>query len=302
MFNSKDKTHHTNLVARQCRRLLLIILLYAPAALAWDITGHRLSGEVAYQNLSKCAKQHFDQHHSVLRDEYPFVRHPGDFAAFPDFIKLRGVNTYNHWHYIAQPWYPNKANFYRELNPQNARWALQQAQKNSQNKQIGYSQRAFYLSFVWHILADIHQPLHTISRYSKRHPNGDLGGLRFKIRHPIANNLHQLWDNGIDHFGAPQLDYPFRHQQVKRVASSLQKKYPKENFKTQLADTNIEHWIADSSQIAKQVSYHTQPRKRPKKAYLDKASEICQQQIVLSGYRIAQLYENMVADVCRHRA
>ena len=45
-----------------------------------------------------------------------------------------------------------------------------------------------------HFVGDIHQPLHCVSRYTKKHPNGDRGGNDFKLQHGQYRNLHLLWD------------------------------------------------------------------------------------------------------------
>jgi len=45
-----------------------------------------------------------------------------------------------------------------------------------------------------HLVGDIHQPLHAVSRYTKAHPGGDAGGNLFYIKYNNIHNLHALWD------------------------------------------------------------------------------------------------------------
>ena len=41
--------------------------------------------------------------------------------------------------------------------------------------------RAFALRFTIHMMGDAHQPLHTVSRCTTKHPKGDAGGNLFKL-------------------------------------------------------------------------------------------------------------------------
>lgn len=53
-----------------------------------------------------------------------------------------------------------------------------------------------------HYFGDVHQPLHSVSRYTADYPDGDMGGNLFTID-PIgpvgdtADNLHALWDSVV---------------------------------------------------------------------------------------------------------
>jgi hypothetical protein len=50
-----------------------------------------------------------------------------------------------------------------------------------------------------HYFGDIHQPLHSVSRYTADYPNGDAGGNLFRIPNSgvtgSINNLHSVWDS-----------------------------------------------------------------------------------------------------------
>jgi len=60
----------------------------------------------------------------------------------------------------------------------------------------------FNLRLLIHYVGDIHQPLHTVNRYTKSNPNGDEGGNDFqlKTKHSQINELHALWDSVITEF------------------------------------------------------------------------------------------------------
>ena len=56
--------------------------------------------------------------------------------------------------------------------------------------------QTFNLRLLIHYLGDVHQPLHTVTRYSYEHKGGDMGGNLFKIKSDYdITNLHAFWDS-----------------------------------------------------------------------------------------------------------
>lgn len=58
-------------------------------------------------------------------------------------------------------------------------------------------EKAMALAWIFHVVGDVHQPLHTSALFTTQFPNGDLGGNLFFIRTTsTANttNLHSFWD------------------------------------------------------------------------------------------------------------
>jgi hypothetical protein len=62
--------------------------------------------------------------------------------------------------------------------------------------------RSYDLSWLLHLVGDVHQPLRATSRFSHAHPNGDEGGNLVKVRcgqHTEvfcrASELHAFWDD-----------------------------------------------------------------------------------------------------------
>jgi hypothetical protein len=57
---------------------------------------------------------------------------------------------------------------------------------------------SFNLRLLIHFIGDIHQPLHTVSRYAEEFPEGDMGGNLFMLTQKgEINELHALWDSTI---------------------------------------------------------------------------------------------------------
>jgi hypothetical protein len=60
--------------------------------------------------------------------------------------------------------------------------------------------RAIALTWLFHLVGDVHQPLHTSQLFSVDYPNGDQGGNQICIRTRPGNqpvNLHSFWDEVI---------------------------------------------------------------------------------------------------------
>jgi len=58
--------------------------------------------------------------------------------------------------------------------------------------------RSVALRLFLHYVADVHQPLHALSRYTKENPSGDRGGNTMRLKnHYTVSNLHSLWDTSV---------------------------------------------------------------------------------------------------------
>jgi len=61
--------------------------------------------------------------------------------------------------------------------------------------------RSWNLRLMIHYVGDIHQPLHSVSRYTPSKPDGDAGGCTYEVerREPLMeiNNMHSVWDSII---------------------------------------------------------------------------------------------------------
>jgi S1/P1 nuclease len=61
--------------------------------------------------------------------------------------------------------------------------------------------RGISLAWLFHLMGDIHQPLHAIQLFSREYPNGDRGGIEMCVRASFNGapiELHRLWGRG-DH-------------------------------------------------------------------------------------------------------
>ena len=152
--------------------------------------------------------------------------------------------------------------------------------------------RAVALTWLFHLVGDLHQPLHTTRIFTTRWPKGDRGGTRFYIRpRPNARpmSLHALWDNMV--IGSD------RFRDVRNKAIELRHTYPRSET-TQIKSEQFDAWAREGHQVAKEAVYRQGalaggPTKDAAvllpEDYASTAGAIAKNTAALAGYRLADL-------------
>ena len=142
------------------------------------------------------------------------------------------------------------------------------------------------LRIILHIVGDIHQPLHAVTKVSHNYPQGDRGGnLVLLQKNRIAPNLHAYWDRGA---GLWSTHHHYSSRQIKTIAKRLESKYPCSLQKN--TDLDPMHWALESHQIAINLAYHSLPSaNQPSLEYQQKAQQQSQERVALAGCRLANL-------------
>jgi len=152
---------------------------------AWGLTGHRVVAEIAYTRLSANAKQAVKE---ILGRE-TLTR----ISTWPDEIRSDGDEKLRHtlaWHYIDMPDGETLATAARSPGG-DALSALQDMEKILRSRSAERAQKRDALSFVVHLVGDIHQPLHV---GNARDRGGNTCMVRFFGE---RTNLHAVWDAGL---------------------------------------------------------------------------------------------------------
>ena len=194
------------------RKLLvwaLLLILPAPA-LAWNEKGHMVTARLAWRQLTPQQRDqivailkqhpHYEEHLAAHRpngfseDEWVFMR----ATTWADWVRGRQQFDHPTWHYINYPIVPAGS----AVDP--AKHEPPAKQENVVNqlavcmdkiKSGTDEEKAVYMTWQFHLVGDIHQPLHCTAVFSERFPEGDRGGNLAMIRissKPI--NLHAFWD------------------------------------------------------------------------------------------------------------
>lgn len=136
------------------------------------------------------------------------------------------------------------------------------------NPKANPQERADALRYLIHFIGDLHQPLHTAT-------NNDLGGncvpITFEGRAPDETNaelgmyrpnLHAVWDTGI-------IEQFSRGETPQQLADELENKFKAELPVWKSQPVDIDAWVWQSHQIAKNVVYGDLPVKVPVKTPRD---------------------------------
>ncbi|MFL5328180.1 MAG: S1/P1 nuclease [Gemmataceae bacterium] len=296
-----------------------VFLLPNPAQ-AWNKGGHMVSASIAHAVLKHehpdaipkivaILKQHPQYEHWAekiaalphLSDEDKDVYLFMLAARWPDDI--RDTDEYHHgnWHFINLPYIAPGHPFSHEPPPPRDDNLIRAFELNRARARTGQpAERAIAMCWVFHLIGDGHQPLHTSNLYSDEYPRGDHGGNSFYIRvhHDSAPiGLHQFWDDlviGSDH-------YQSVHNRA--IELRLRPEFAKDKL-TELRTQGIEHWVKNESfKLVDEVVYRhgkiagSTTREHASALpddYPKVAKPVAGRRIVLAGYRIADVARQIV--------
>ncbi len=275
------------------------MLLFAAVATAnaWFDTGHMVVAAIAQKNLTPTAKAEADRLLKVGSTEkaYDFIT-AGPWA---DDVKTKENGP---WHYYDIYFREDGNPTSLKPDEENALTAIDKFSKILGDKSKPDSERADALRFLIHIVGDIHQPLHAVSRVTETEPKGDRGGNGFKIEAPAAlagesrppKNLHSLWDSGLGLFPSerrPLSKTSLEH--IEGMAKAFTEAYPPSSIPG-IGDQNPEHWVQQSFNLAKTVVYAFPEGTAPSDDYMKHGQEVAKRQVALAGYRLAALLNRVL--------
>jgi hypothetical protein len=144
--------------------------------------------------------------------------------------------------------------------------------------------KSYDLVWLEHLVGDVHQPLHCVSRFDAADPNGDSGGNNVKLKaSPDYSDtvLHMLWD-----------DFPGAGDRADQ-AIAFQASLPKPD-KKKSAISDEPKWIAEGVENAQKYAYATPIGAgdgpfQPDLPYLAAGRALSDARIALAGARLANL-------------
>ena len=294
---------------------LTIVLLLPMQAAAWNATGHKTVAVIAYMNLKPGPKARVD---ALLRQHPDFRKlsrglSPADpnfmmrvfarAAIWPDEIKgdnrfvegdepsptdprpepgfptmIRGRN----WHFINVPFSPDGTTL---LPPRriNALVKIDLFRNHIGNPRVFANIQAYELAWLLHLVGDIHQPLHSVARFTRQHRTGDKGGNDFKINDPDSDNLHSFWDGLLGKNDDDDV--------IMALATSIMNDV--QLSRNALASSNTRSWIDESVAIARTFVYtigrEGNPQPSASDGYRTRAEKIARERAKLGGLRMAAM-------------
>ena len=300
---------------RQMSGLFCVLLLAGNQGLfAWNATGHKSISFLTYSLLTPRTKQRVD---AILRmhPDYTTIlaagtaTDPVDIAhnafslasTWPDVIKsdprfsdsATGASNvlpgfpdmlrHQSWHYVNTPFPDEFA--HERIDPVNAPAELKRLLKMLHKNGAATAEEAFALPWIIHLETDLHQPLHTVSRFY-RSSSGvveqDKGGNACYIDQ--QRNLHALWDSIL----GTESD----EKSVARLAASLQDHYSG----SKKPDLKVDNWIREGVEVARSMVYgfagNCLDREHPTVLppdYRPKARAVAVERASVAAYRLAAL-------------
>jgi hypothetical protein len=226
-------------------------------------------------------------------------------ARWPDDIRITDkAQNRPRWHYINLPFKPEgQANNVQIRDPEPVNILTALAENESVVKKDSDAERkAIALAWLFHLVGDVHQPLHTAQLFTVDYPQGDRGGNQICVRVTQAGQpmpLHRFWDGVIT-----------ASQNLTRLRNESTELRNRQEFQrghlTELASTDFESWVKESFEIATKIAYRNGGRIGIPRAgsmdctmvaaapvlpagYVVSASRIADRRIMLAGYRLADL-------------
>lgn len=267
-----------------------ILNLFSITNYAWNALGHQVITHIAYQELTPTAKKKVDNLVALFSQDYPNIQSIEALSTWPDTIRSQKIETYTHWHYIDIPLIENDIHPLADIPSDNATWALEKIKPIVKNEKANQFERARFLAFYVHIVADLHQPLHTVSLFSAKHPAGDRGGNAYSVRyHNKATNLHALWDKGVGAFEGSA-----NYSMVNDIATTLMHHYPKTYFAGRATNSDVNQWLEEGMKNAKSAVYNTPEGQAVSQQYINNGQKLAEEQATLAGYRLGNMLNELL--------
>ena len=196
--------------------------------IVWSKTGHRTTGEVAQQHLSRKARKAIDK---LLNGQSLAL-----VSTFGDDIKAdRQYKKFSAWHYVNFP--ADKK--YGDVEPSeygDVITGIEKCIEIVKDANSSHEDKIFYLKLLVHLVGDLHQPMH-VGRIE------DKGGNDIQVQwFNRGSNLHKVWDlNMIEDYG---MSYSELAESLPRLTKA-QKKY--------LQQGTIYDWVEESQDIANEI-------------------------------------------------
>ena len=321
----------------------IVLSAFASSAQAWDHPGHMTTAAIAYIEVEREFPELMDKIgllFLVHPEAAPFWVAAGaakgkeatrrkfiECARFADDIKFTASDEPNwhtaRWPIVAQDAPPHAVAAAEARQGKPAGQAIEALVLNYAtvaNPETSPRDRARALCWVFHIMGDLHQPMHVSDLFSADFPAGNAAGAMSYVKDPVSAKpipFHMLWDQNI--LRSPKLE------DVDGYAADLMKKHPRSSL-PQLKENPFNgqesffKWARESYQIAAGWGYdgvETVPDpdlgqdtdrlvknmvkyvlegiapvdEAPKlpEGYWEKLQLTAEQRITLAGYRIADL-------------
>src|ERR1044071_2740926 len=295
------------------RLVLLTLVVGALPLQAGNKPGHMVTGAISYEDLRLNHPQTLQKVITVLTNNpyyatrwLPKIKNTATIgmanhdlyifmyaARWPDDARNTAEDRPK-WHYVNLPYKPaGQPSAIKPKKPPTVNILTRYPDNLVAAKLAPTAERrAIALSWVFHLIGDVHQPLHTTALFTTDFPNGDAGGTIFWIRATDDSStihLHHFWDylvQGSETFTS-----------VRNKATSLRTQFPRTAL-PQLASADFKVWAGESFTLAQTVAYRSgalipgtddQSGEVLPDDYHDPAQQTAYERATIAGYRLADV-------------
>ena len=254
------------------RLLICIAILFTTITAQaddWGKTGHRVTGEVAEQYLSKKARKAIDK----LLDGQSLAL----VANYADDINSDDAyRSYGPWHYVNVP-FDKTYETHDHSDQGDLIQGIDSCIAVIKSSTATKEDKAFHLRLLVHFIGDLHQPMHTGIAEDK-------GGNDFQVRwFNDGTNLHSVWDTRmIESYGMSYTE----------LATNLPE-LSKAEYSAMAAGTHRD-WMKDSRVLVKDIYAHTEVGEKLGYRYMYDYFETVRNQLHKGGVRLAALLNELL--------
>lgn len=298
--------------------LMLCAAAIPVSALAWNDHGHMAVAAVAWNHMSAAARARaaellqrnpdypqwvagvapadrarvaflraatwpdaIKSNKAYVDDGYtPADPHAGDIGDYSDKLMHKG------WHFKDLAYSPDGTPTKPPFGT-NAVTQIAGAEANLASAGTSDAGKSYSLAWLLHLVGDIHQPLHAVSRYTAGFPEGDVGGNKVRAcsdqqaECDKRDELHAFWDDATG-----------TADSVASVDATVASLKPADAAKVH--DLDPGDWAAESEKLAEQVVYAppiglADKVYRLTRAYRAKARSVAAARVELAGERLAAI-------------
>jgi hypothetical protein len=283
----------------------LAFLVFHEQLLGWSGAGHMVIAAEAFRELAPGVKAkvagllkthpEFETWKAGFQDNgrnldlatYVFMR----ASTWPDEIRRKHNKfDYPHWHYINYPLVPPQFQFEDGPSPSDdILYGIKQCEKFLSDTEAPAEERAIYLSWLIHLIGDLHQPLHCSSLINSTYPGGDKGGNDFYVK-PASRGikLHSFWDGLLGTSGKPESRMTY--------AVEIQTEHQRKSLRELSSAKSAREWSLEARSLAVEKAYlhgelngSTSVEMAPELpgGYTKAAKAVAEKQAALAGYRLS---------------
>lgn len=291
---------------------ITVLLVSQLRVFAWSSAGHMVIAAEAFRELPPplkfktanilTAHPDYDKWQKAFAaglpdvdlETYVFMR----ASTWPDEIhKTPNQYDHPHWHYINYPLRPVAFPLEPGPSPEDdILYGITQCEKILCDTNSSPELQAVHLSYLIHLVGDLHQPLHCAALFNDTFPNGDKGGNEFYVK-PGGKGikLHSFWDGllGTSIYSSTQINY----------AVKLASENPRTSLPELKKQKTPKEWSLESRTLAIEKAYlrgelkgSTRPETAPglPNGYAKAAKAVAEKQAALAGYRLCDVIQKCV--------